>query len=94
VSSRVLAWFGFSLALALAWSFAHFYWTLGPWYMQGQLLLLALTVIAGVSVITLSSMRKRTTVPIVLGGLVVANFGLLEVGAMVAIWHFGGGFAP
>lgn len=94
MNTRVLPWVSFALILALAWSFGNFGWALGSLYMQGQFLLFGLTVLAGVGVVVLSSVRKRVSVPIVLGGLVLANIGLLEVLAMAAIWKFGSGFAP
>jgi len=92
MNSSSLRWFAFALAVVLAWSFATFGWAVG-WYMQGQIVFLLIT-IAAAALALRSSPRKWISVPIVLAGLAFANFGLLELGAMVTIWRIGGGFAP
>ena len=86
------AWIAFWFAVTAAWVFASQAWMLG-WYMRGQIAFLALTVLAATVALRTSPLTWKTIVPIV-AGIVVGNFGLLEVGAMIAIWSFGGGFAP
>jgi hypothetical protein len=87
-----LAWIAFSFAVAAAWGFASQAWMLG-WYMRGQIAFLALTILAATVVLRSTPLTWKTNLAIV-AGIAVGNFGLLEVGAMIAIWSFGEGFAP
>jgi hypothetical protein len=85
-------WFLFAAAVGTAWGFVTFGWMFS-WYMKGQFAFLLLT--AGLAAILLRTTRKTVgSLAAIAIGLLLANWGLLEILAMVTIWSIGGGFAP
>jgi len=86
------AWFVFVVAAICAWLFSAYGWQFG-WYVQGMCVLLVLNLCVAAWVLSLAR-RKAQAAGVLVLGLLFANFGLVEMAAMVTIWSVNGSFAP
>ena len=86
-----VAWLFFTASILSAGLFASFAWMLS-WYVMGMLSLLLVTI--GASAWVLSRTPRTLRVFTIVGiGLIIGNWALIKMVAMVAIWSKGG-FAP
>jgi hypothetical protein len=86
-----IAWLLFVASVVLASLFASFAWMLS-WYVAGMLALLLVMIGAGVGVLTFAS-RTLRSFALVGVGLLVGNWALVQMAAMMTIWSMGR-FAP
>lgn len=86
-----ITWLSFAASVIAAWSFGAFGWMYG-WHFQGEIALLVLTLAVGV--LALRNARwNRFSFALVGIGLLVANWGLLQMTAAMTLWSING-FAP
>ena len=89
--SHRVPWLGFAVSCLAAACFAAFGWMV-DWYLSGEVALFVVTVAFSVWAVA-SSSRKAPAISVAVLGVVSANWRLVELAAMVAIWS-ARGFAP